>query len=167
MKSKTMRVYLAGGIFAVAAAVGATAVGLGGGGGATTAAAAAEQNAYAMTVYKSPTCGCCGAWIEHMEEHGFTITVKEPRDLGAVKVEHGITRELGSCHTGVIAGYAIEGHVPAREVKRLLEERPQVSGLAVPGMPMGSPGMEGSYTDPYDVLTFDRAGRTTVFASYR
>ncbi len=120
-----------------------------------------------ITVYKSPYCGCCTQWIEHMEEHGFEVTAKNVEDTGAIKQQHGVTRELASCHTAVVDGYVIEGHVPAADVKRLLEERPDVEGLAVPGMPMGSPGMEGPRSEPYNVVSFDADGNIEVVNSYQ
>ncbi|RFA27039.1 hypothetical protein CAI21_15540 [Alkalilimnicola ehrlichii] len=121
-----------------------------------------------MVVYLSPFCGCCGDWVKHIEEHGLSVERREVSDVTPIKQAYGITRELASCHTGIIDGYAIEGHVPAEDIKRLLEERPDVAGLTVPGMPIGSPGMEveGVAPDAYDVLTFDRDGTTAVFASH-
>lgn len=125
------------------------------------APAAAE---WTITVYKSPTCGCCTAWEDHLRQHGFTVVSRPTEDIAAIKVQHGVPGHLASCHTAVVDGYLIEGHVPADLIVRLLEERPDVRGLAVPGMPMGSPGMEGPYSERYDVLTFDAAGRTSVYA---
>jgi len=115
-----------------------------------------------VTVYKSPTCGCCGKWIEHMQAAGFTVNAvdMDGEELVAIKQRHGVTRELSSCHTAVVGDYVVEGHVPADLVARLLQERPDVRGLAVPGMPIGSPGMEvpGREPDSYDVLAFDANG---------
>jgi hypothetical protein len=119
-----------------------------------------------IIVYKSPTCGCCTKWISHLEENGFKVNAIDTKDMYTVKKEAGLPYGLGSCHTGIIGGYTIEGHVPASDIKRLLAERPAVRGLAVPGMPMGSPGMEGPRKDRYSVLTFDEAGKTTVFSSH-
>ncbi len=121
-----------------------------------------------ITVYKSPTCSCCESWIEHMEAHGYTVESINANDLAAIKAEHAVPAQLQSCHTAIVDGYVIEGHVPAAEVTRLLEERPNVAGLAVPGMPIGSPGMEieGQPAQPFDVIAFDGAERTTVFANY-
>ena len=121
-----------------------------------------------IQVYKSPTCGCCGDWIEHLREHGFTVEVIDEPNMFAVKSELGLPRELASCHTARIAGYLVEGHVPAQDIQRLLEERPRVAGLAVPGMPVGSPGMEvpGQPADPYDVVAFEASGSTSVWSSY-
>lgn len=118
-----------------------------------------------VTVYKSATCACCAEWIEHLEANGFAVEAVDTDDMTPIKVEHGITGVLASCHTAVVDGYVIEGHVPADLIQRLLSERPEVAGLAVPGMPMGSPGMEGPRKDPYDVLIFDETGQTEVYAS--
>lgn len=122
-----------------------------------------------MVVYKTPTCGCCGLWTAHVEEHGFSLTVHELADLNAVKERHSVPAELVSCHTAIVDGYVIEGHVPAPEILRLLQERPDIIGIATPGMPVGSPGMGGSSGagDEYSVVTFDSEGRTTVYAVYR
>ena len=122
-----------------------------------------------LTVYKSPTCGCCRNWVEHMRANGFHVIAVDQPDVTPVKREHGVTEQLASCHTALVSGYAIEGHVPAADVRRLLAERPAgVRGLAVPGMPTGSPGMEmpGTPPDRYDVVAFDSTGRTRVFASH-
>ncbi len=119
-----------------------------------------------ITVYKSPTCGCCSQWVRHLQDNGFEVEAIDQQNMNSIKSEAGITRQLASCHTAIISGYVIEGHVPAVDIKRLLKERPNVAGLTVPGMPMGSPGMEGSRQDSYDVLTFSRKGETTVFSRY-
>ncbi len=119
-----------------------------------------------VTVYKSPTCGCCKLWVQHLEENGFKVTAYNVRDVTPYKIQNGLTPQLASCHTAVVDGYVIEGHVPAADIKRLLTERPQARGLVVPGMPMGSPGMEGPRSDPYDVLLLDRDGATSVYASH-
>ncbi|PHR68248.1 MAG: metal-binding protein [Alcanivorax sp.] len=119
-----------------------------------------------LEVYKSPTCGCCGAWVEHMEANGYAVNVHEQQNLQSIKEKAGILPGQGSCHTAFIDGYAIEGHVPAADVDRLLEERPEGKGLTVPGMPVGSPGMEmGDRKDAYDVLLFDENG-TEVFSHH-
>ena len=123
-----------------------------------------------LLVAKSPSCGCCGAWVEHMRAAGFKVEVANtsPSTLDALKARLGIAPEHSSCHTAQIGGYFIEGHVPAEDVKRLLAERPNALGLTAPGMPIGSPGMEmGSEREPYDTLLIDRSGRATVFASHR
>lgn len=118
-----------------------------------------------IAVWKSPSCGCCKNWITHMEQNGFRVTVHDVANLEPIKRQHGVTASLASCHTGVINGYVIEGHVPADLVQRLLKERPRIAGLAVPGMPQGSPGMETGRKDAYDVIAWDARGRTSVFAS--
>lgn len=116
-----------------------------------------------ITVYKNPSCTCCGRWVEHLKENGFAVEVRNARDLARVRQEQGVPGELASCHTSVAAGYALEGHVPADLVRTLLADRPPVAGLAVPGMPSAAPGM--GVTGPrYDVLAFVPDGGTTVFA---
>ena len=127
-----------------------------------------QQPAYAaaaFTVYKTPTCGCCAKWVDHLREAGFEVETQDLTDLSGVKTRYAIPRALRSCHTGVVEGYVIEGHIPAEHVERLLEERPEgIVGIAVPGMPIGSPGMEGPNPEAYDVLAFDAEGNTEVFA---
>lgn len=118
-----------------------------------------------MTVYKSPSCGCCAKWVAHAKAAGFVVMVKDTDDMDAVKREIGVPSALQSCHTALVGGYVIEGHVPADVVRRLLAEKPKGMGLAVPGMPVGSPGMEGSPKERYDVALFERTGATKVFAS--
>ncbi|MCG8391948.1 MAG: DUF411 domain-containing protein [Pseudomonadales bacterium] len=119
-----------------------------------------------LEVYKSPTCGCCGAWVEHMQANGYTVKVHEQQNLQPIKEKAGLLPGTGSCHTAFIDGYVIEGHVPASDVERLLAERPEGKGLTVPGMPVGSPGMEmGDRKDAYDVLLFDENG-TEVFSHH-
>lgn len=125
----------------------------------------AQPNPIAMVVYKSPTCGCCTAWIEHVERNGFRCTVHNLPDLMETKAAFGVPRELESCHTAQVGGYLVEGHVPADLIQRLLREKPAARGIAVPGMPIGSPGMEGGRPERYDVLLFDRAGKTRVYAT--
>lgn len=119
-----------------------------------------------VLVYKSPSCGCCSKWIDHLEDKGFRVKTKNVSDLGQIRAYHGVEQRLASCHTAIVEGYVVEGHVPAKDIKRLLTERPKVKGLAVPGMPMGSPGMEGPRSVAYDTLTFDSRGRTSVFAAH-
>jgi len=116
-----------------------------------------------IVVYKSPTCGCCGKWIQHLRAAGFRVVVHETTDLRAVKTRYSVPQPLESCHTAVTAGYAIEGHVPADVVARLLRERPAVAGIAVAGMPLGAPGMEGPGGQPYDVAAFRREGGWSVY----
>lgn len=117
--------------------------------------AGAQQRGPLVEVWKSPTCGCCKDWVAHMQDNGFRVTVHETGNVAA-RARLGIPNELGSCHTARVEGYAIEGHVPAGDVRRLLREKPKAIGLAVPGMPIGSPGMDGpeygGRKDPYDVL---------------
>jgi hypothetical protein len=123
-----------------------------------------------LEVWKAPTCGCCKDWIRHLQAQGFRV---QAHDIGntAARARLGIPMALGSCHTALVDGYAIEGHVPARDIRRLLAERPQAIGLAVPGMPVGSPGMDGpeygARKDPYDVLLVLPGGRSSVWQSYR
>lgn len=118
-----------------------------------------------MVVYKSPTCGCCAAWVDHVQANGFRVEVRDTANLAPVKARHGVPANLESCHTALVDGYVVEGHVPADLIVRMLRERPDVAGLAVPGMPVGSPGMEGPYKDRYDVLTFKGDGSTQVYAT--
>lgn len=120
-----------------------------------------------VVVYKSPTCGCCKLWVQHLRDNGFTVMTRDVADLTPIKIKQGVAPELASCHTALVDGYVIEGHVPARDIRRLLRERPKVTGLAVPGMPIGSPGMEqGALRDHYQVLTFTPAGARSVYARY-
>jgi len=119
-----------------------------------------------VTVYKSPTCGCCGKWIDHMKEAGFKVIAHDRQDMNRIKEKYGVAYQLRSCHTAVVEDYVLEGHIPAGDIKRLLKERPAVDGLAVPGMPAGSPGMEGRYSDPYDVVTFTKGQSSTVFEKH-
>lgn len=121
-----------------------------------------------VQVYKSPTCGCCANWVKHLQDNGFATRVVELEDLGDIKARNQVPRAAQSCHTATVDGYALEGHVPAADVKRLLKERPAVLGLAVPGMPIGSPGMEvpGVNAQAYNVMSFDRKGQLAVYASH-
>lgn len=119
-----------------------------------------------VTVYKSPTCGCCIAWVEHLEENGFTVNVVNQRDVVPDKVHFGVPEPLYSCHTARVDGYTVEGHVPAADIKRLIEERPAVSGIAVPGMPQGSPGMETGHVESYSVISYTEDGVTAEFSRY-
>ncbi|MFP3920461.1 MAG: DUF411 domain-containing protein [Dichotomicrobium sp.] len=127
-----------------------------------------SQSLPVVEMTKHPNCGCCTKWADHMREAGFKVEVTETERMWGVKRMAGVPKDLDSCHTAKIGGYIVEGHVPAEDVKRLLRSSPDVRGLSVPGMPIGSPGMEvGDQTEPYDVLTFDAEGETTVFQSYR
>ena len=132
---------------------------------ALAATATVSQNAPLVTLYKNPTCACCGEWADHMRASGFRVDVREDVDFGALKKELGVPFSVASCHTAEVDGYALEGHVPADVVKRLLSERPDIAGLAVPGMPAGVPGMPGEGFGSYDVLTFHADGATQVYAS--
>jgi len=118
----------------------------------------------AIKVYKTPECGCCKAWVKHLRANGFVVETMDMPDLSLVKQKYGVKPALQSCHTAVVNGYVIEGHVPADLITRMLKERPAIAGLAVPGMPSGSPGMEGGVKQHYQVLTFDRAGHSGVYA---
>ncbi|RZL64726.1 MAG: DUF411 domain-containing protein [Variovorax sp.] len=123
-----------------------------------------------VEIWKDPNCGCCQDWVKHLHQNGLATTVHDEGNAAA-RTRLGIPAKLGSCHTGLVGGYAIEGHVPAREVKRPLKEMPRAVGLAVPGMPVGSPGMDGpaygGQRDPYDVLLLLADGSTRVYQSYR
>lgn len=119
-----------------------------------------------ITVYKSPNCGCCSKWVRHLQNNGFEVNAINRNDMNSIKSQAGIPQRLASCHTAVVGGYVIEGHVPAADIRRLLKERPAVAGLTVPGMPMGSPGMEGQRQDVYNVLTFTKEGGSEVFSRY-
>lgn len=132
--------------------------------GGGPAAEVSEAQPGEVVVYKSPTCGCCAAWVDHMRQAGFRVRAVDTGNLAATKAELGVDPALQSCHTAVVDGYVVEGHVPADVVRRLLRERPDVAGLAVPGMPVGSPGMEGPDPRPYDVLAFTEDGAARVFA---
>ena len=113
-----------------------------------------------ITVYKSPWCGCCTGWVDHMKENGFSVKVVEQEDLSPIKRQYSVPENLESCHTAEVEGYTIEGHVPASDVRKLLAERPDAKGLAVPGMPIGSPGMEqGDEKEPYPVVLFTEDGQ--------
>lgn len=131
------------------------------------AASAAKPAQPVIEVYKTATCGCCKQWIKHLEANGFTVKAQDVSNPGDYRAKFGIPADYGSCHTGRVGGYAIEGHVPAADIRRLLAEKPQARGLAVPGMPMGSPGMEGPRSDPYDVLLVKDGGKTAVYKQYR
>ena len=131
--------------------------------GGLVVASSGTQAATTVQVYKSPTCGCCSAWVDHLQRAGYTVETHDEPDLRPIKAQAGVQPELASCHTAIVDGYVIEGHVPADVIAKLLDERPNIVGLAVPGMPTGSPGMEGPNAQPYDVMAFDRAGAVTVY----
>ncbi len=137
---------------------------------AAAPAVAQRPGALAVEVWKSPTCGCCQDWVRLMERAGFRVKVNDTGNT-AIRKRLGVDPRLGSCHTALVGGYALEGHIPPADVVRLLAQRPEAIGLAVPGMPIGSPGMDGpeygGRRDPYDVLLVARDGGSSVFASYR
>jgi hypothetical protein len=136
----------------------------------TTMAAGAgpREDPPRVEVFKTATCGCCAKWVEQLRQSGFATKTTDLTltDLTAVKEKHNVPRALHSCHTAIVGGYVIEGHTPPADIQRLLKQRPAVAGLAVPGMPIGSPGMEGPNPQLYDVLTFDKQGTTRVFSTH-
>lgn len=135
---------------------------------AALAPIAAAASAPLITVYKTPSCGCCHDWISHLQKNGFEVLAHDVPDTSPYRSKLGVPKELASCHTGVIDGYALEGHVPAEDIKRLLAEKPKARGLSVPGMVVGSPGMEtdGTRRDAFDVVLFDDAGSRKVYKHY-
>jgi hypothetical protein len=131
------------------------------------ALAVADASLPVVTVWKSASCGCCGQWVEHLKAAGFKVDVRDVADVTPYKNDHGVDAKLASCHTAMVGGYVLEGHVPADDIKRLLAEHPALAGIAVPGMPVGAPGMEaGSQHDRYDVIAFDKSGKTSVWATH-
>jgi hypothetical protein len=135
----------------------------------TPAQSPAKPDPAVMDVYKTPTCGCCSKWVDHMRAAKFQARVVDmpQEELDKVKAKHGLPPTLASCHTAIVGGYVIEGHIPADQVRKLLKERPKVAGIAVPGMPIGSPGMEvpGRRGMTYNVFTFDKQGKTQIFST--
>ena len=129
-------------------------------------AGATFVSAPAILVYKSPSCGCCHLWIRHLEGAGFQVTAKDVNDVTPYRKKYRVPAALASCHTALIDGYSIEGHVPADVIRKLLNEKPSIAGLAAPGMPQGSPGMEqGGPAEHYDIISFTHSGKTAVYAS--
>lgn len=127
----------------------------------------AADEPVAITVYRSPTCGCCGKWIDHLKENNFDVKDIVSDEMDAIKARHGIPKEMASCHTAIVDGYVVEGHVPASDITNMLKTRPKVAGLAVPDMVTGSPGMEmGGRVDPYDVMSFDKENHFQIFHRY-
>jgi hypothetical protein len=127
-----------------------------------------DSKAALITVYRSPYCGCCGGWLEHLKTHGFQTTDIKTSDMEALKQKYNLPEEMASCHTAIIDGYVIEGHVPANDIKRLLKEKPNIAGLSVPQMPVGTPGMDmGDKKEPFAVLAFHDNGKVEVFKEYR
>jgi len=137
---------------------------------AVAASKTVTTRATKVELWKEKTCGCCGDWVKHLEANGFDITTHDTGNAG-MRARLGIPAQYGSCHTALIEGYAVEGHVPAADIRRLLRERPQAAGIAVAGMPIGSPGMDGpAYNgrkDPYDVLLIARDGKASIWRAYR
>jgi hypothetical protein len=134
-----------------------------------TAATCAEAatDALKITVYRNPSCSCCGGWMDYLTTQGFQPKNVLTSDMNALKQQYGVPNDLASCHTAVINGYVIEGHIPADDIKRLLAERPTVTGIAVPEMPIGTPGMEsGDVREPFTVFSFDQQGNTEAFNQY-
>ncbi|PQJ88655.1 DUF411 domain-containing protein [Aliivibrio sifiae] len=129
-----------------------------------------SSSAFASTevmTYKSPYCGCCSEWVEHMEENGFTVKIEDHEDMNPIKEKLGVEPRLASCHTAVIDGYVFEGHIPAADIKKFLADPRDFKGLAVPGMPMGSPGMEyGDKKDKYQVVAFKENGKLALFNTH-
>ena len=119
-----------------------------------------------VDVYKSPTCSCCAKWADYLEDHGFSVTTHDRGNMSAIKKQLGVPEAKASCHTATIGDYIVEGHVPVEDILKLLEEKPEVAGLTVPGMPLGSPGMEAPTSQPYTVYTFDNNGDTEAFAEH-
>jgi hypothetical protein len=148
-------------IVAVTCAVTVSAAAIASGPPAKEASAAPLE----VTVYKDPNCGCCSKWVEHMRASGFKVTAHDTSGMATLKTKLGVPASMASCHTSVVDGYVIEGHVPAADIQRLLRDKPKVAGLAVPGMVTGSPGMEGAQSDPYNVMAFGD-GKTSVFSRH-
>lgn len=120
-----------------------------------------------VTVFKDPNCGCCKEWVAHLRKHAFKVIARDTSDMAGIKKSGRVPAQLTSCHTAFVNGYVLEGHVPAEDIKRMLAEKPKIAGLAVPGMPVGSPGMEvGSRKEPYEVIAFKRDGTSSVFARH-
>jgi hypothetical protein len=151
------KVMLVGAIAVVAAAIAAVAVLL---------PSEGVEGAAEVTMYKTPYCDCCSKWSDHLRAKGHTVITKKKEDLDAIKKSLGVPETLESCHTAVVDGYVIEGHVPAEDIARLLAERPDATGLAVAGMVTGSPGMEGDVAEPYNVILFKRDGSASVYARH-
>jgi len=136
--------------------------------GASEVEIAGSKAAPEIVMYKSPTCDCCTGWADHLRKAGFNVIENKRDDMNIIKAQYGVPEKLASCHTAIVGGYIIEGHVPAEDVARLLKERPNIAGLTAPGMPMQSPGMQSVGQQPrgYDVLAFDKDGNASVFHSY-
>ena len=122
--------------------------------------------AQTVTVYKSPTCGCCTGWVDYLRDEGFRVETIDLQNLDPIKQEHGISRQLQSCHTALVDGYVVEGHVPVDDIRRMLKEKPEITGLTAPGMPAMSPGMASLRPKDYDVLSFDAGGNVEIYSRY-
>jgi hypothetical protein len=134
---------------------------------AITTASASDALVRDIVVYKNPECGCCTKWVKYLQDNNYNVTIEHTRDVLAVKKRLGVPEKLAACHTAVIDGYVIEGHITHRDIKRLLLFRPDIKGIAVPGMPIGTPGMEsGSTVQPYNVMSFDEQGTMGVFVEH-
>jgi hypothetical protein len=121
-----------------------------------------------IVVYRSPTCKCCGKWLEHLKDNNFNVKDIVTNDVEAIKHKYGVSEAMASCHTAIVGSYVVEGHVPANDIMTLLKTRPNIAGIAVPGMPSGTPGMEmGGRKDPYNVMSFDKENHYQVFNSYK
>ncbi|WP_331001617.1 DUF411 domain-containing protein [Methylicorpusculum oleiharenae] len=128
---------------------------------------AIAENTKEILVYRSPTCSCCGKWLEHLKQNNFEVKDIVTEDMDQVKAKLGVPKQLASCHTAVIDGYVVEGHVPAADIEKMLKDKPRIAGISVPGMPMGTPGMEmGGRKDPYQVISFDKDNNQQIYNSY-
>ena len=129
---------------------------------------AETSKAVDMIVYRSPSCECCGKWLEHIKNNNFTVKDIVTDDVQAIKIKYGVSAEMASCHTAIVDGYVIEGHVPSNDIDKLLKNKPKLTGIAVPGMPRGTPGMEmGDVKDPYNVMSFNKENQYEVFSSHQ
>ena len=133
---------------------------------ALTVSAPLSSAAPKINIFKTRTCGCCAKWVEHLKANGFDVSVQEVSSTAEYRQKYGVPDKLQSCHTATVNGYSIEGHVPAADIQRLIKTKPKAAGLAVPGMPAGSPGMEGPRSDAYSVVLFDATGHATVYQNY-
>ena len=133
---------------------------------AATLTAAGTTDTLAVATWKTPTCGCCSAWVDYMRKHGYRVSATDVADVGPVKRQHGLPEDMESCHTSLIGGYVVEGHVPVEDIRRMLAERPNIIGIAAPGMPHGSPGMESGIVHKYNVMAIGKDGSKTVWAAH-
>lgn len=126
-------------------------------------AAMSRAGPVAVTLYKSPDCGCCDGYVDYLRQHNFAVTVRATPKLAEISRQHGVPGELQGCHTSLIAGYVVDGHVPVEAIEKLLRERPDIKGITLAGMPIGSPGMSGAKTEPFTIHAIGKDGRTAVF----